>query len=120
MGPGVLLFDNEPLQRAIMALALRHEGFRVFTASVAAEALYQLATHPEIAVLVLEAAFGPDAPSGFDFVSVARSIRPELGVIFLTGRHDLLLGRAHGRRERHLRKPCSVARLAEALRELTA
>jgi len=116
----VLLIDNNALLRAAMALALQREGFAMHRAASVAEGLAVLAKYPRISVVVLEVDLGPGTPRGFAFADVALARHPDLGVIFLTGRTDLLMDRLQGPHEVHLTKPCAMPRLAEAIRRVAS
>jgi two-component system cell cycle sensor histidine kinase/response regulator CckA len=114
----LLLVEDHPLLRAATALALRREGFAVHAAGGGPEALELLAAHPAVAVALLEIDLGPGGPDGFAFAAAACALRPGLGIVFLTGRADLLVGRVPGEREAHLVKPCPVGRVAETVRRM--
>jgi DNA-binding response OmpR family regulator len=115
----LLLVEDHPLLRAAMALALRREGFAtVHAADGTAEGLALLAAHPMVAAALLEVELGPGQPDGFAFAAAASALRPGLGIVFLTGRADLLVGRARGEREAHLVKPCPMARVAATVRRM--
>jgi len=116
--PVVLLLEDNALLRAALFLALEREGFTMRSAATVREALIRLAEEPAIAVVVLEIDLGPGTPRGFAFADVALARRPDLRLVFLTGRADLLVGRAHGPREMHLTKPCPVPRVAAAIRRV--
>lgn len=116
--PELLLVEDHPLLRAATTLALRREGFVVHAAEGAAEAMALLTAHPTVAAAVLEIDLGRGGGDGFALADAARALRPELAVVFLTGRSDLLVGRVRGAREAHLVKPCPVARVAATVRRM--
>jgi CheY-like chemotaxis protein len=117
--PGELIvIEDHPLLRAALALALRGEGFVVHTAADTPTALDLLSEHPAVTAVVLETDLGPGRQNGFAFTDAARRLRPDIGIVFLTGRTDLLVGRSTGPREAHLVKPAAVPRIAAAVRRV--
>lgn len=68
--------------------------------------------------MLLEAELAPD--DGFALAATARALRPGLGIVFLTGRPDRLVGRKPGPGEAFLVKPCPTERVAVALRKVMA
>lgn len=114
----LIVIEDHPLLRAALALALRTEGFVVYATGETPAALGMLAEHPAVAAVVLEIDFGPGRQSGFAFTDAARRLRPDIGIVFLTGRADLLVGRDTGPQEAHLVKPVTVSRIAAAVRRV--
>jgi DNA-binding response OmpR family regulator len=114
----LIVIEDHPLLRAAIALALRSEGFVVHAMGETPTALGLLAERPAVAAVVLEIDFGPGRQSGFTFTDKARVLRPDIGIVFLTGRTDLLVGRSTGPREAHLVKPAAVSRIAAAVRKV--
>ncbi len=114
----LIVIEDHPLLRAALALALRTEGFVVHASGDVQAALGLLAARPAIAAAVLEIDLGADRPDGFDFVEAARAMRPDIGIVFLTGRMDLLVGRRPDPTEIHLVKPVAVSRIAGAVRKV--
>jgi CheY-like chemotaxis protein len=114
----LLLVEDHPLLRAATTLALQREGFVVHAVGSAAEALVLLAAHPSIAGVVLEIELGGSEADGYVIAAAARAQRPDLAIVFLTGRSDLLVGRVLAAREAHLVKPCPMARVAETVRQM--
>lgn len=114
----LLLVEDHPLLRAATTLALQREGFVVHAAGGAAEALLLLAAHPSIAGAVLEIELGVREADGYGIAAAARAQRPDLAIVFLTGRSDLLVGRVLSAREAYLVKPCPMVRVAETVRRI--
>jgi len=112
----LLLIEDHPLVRAALAVALRSEDFNVHAVGTATEGLAKLSEFPAIAAVVLEIELGPASADGFLFVEAARAVRPDIGVVFLTGRPDLLEGRGPSPGEVGLVKPCPVPSIAKAVR----
>lgn len=116
----VLLIEDHPLLRAALTVALRDAEFVVHAAGSANEGLALLAEHPRIVAIVLEIDLGPDGPNGFVVADVARTMRPEIGIVFLTGRPDLLEGRGSRWREIGLVKPAMTVAIAAAIMKVIA
>ena len=114
----LLLVEEHPILRAAMAFALRREEFVVYTAGDTIGALALLGKHVAIAVVVVEVQFGLASADGFVFAASVRALHADIGIIFLTGRADLLIGRVAGAHEAHLIKPCPTARIVAAIRRL--
>ena len=114
----LLVIEDHPLLRAALALALRSERFVVHAMDGIPGALALLAERPAIVAAVLEIDFGPGRPDGFAFAERARALRPDIGIVFLTGRTDLLVGRSSGPREAHLVKPATVPRIVAAVQKV--
>lgn len=104
--------------RAATQLALQREGFVVHGASDVADAIRLLTLHPRIAAGVLEIELGHSKQNGLAFAGQARRLKPDFGIVLLTGRADLLLGRATHTREVHLLKPSAIERVAEMIRRV--
>ena len=82
----VLVVENEPLLRDLIARMLEQEGFAVSTAENAVEAKHAVdETDPD--ALVLDIELGP-GPSGFDLASVVMQENPARGIVFLTNLPD--------------------------------
>jgi DNA-binding NarL/FixJ family response regulator len=78
----VLIVEDEPLIRNLVANQLSQEGFEVHTASDAAEARKKAdALSPDVAVLDVELGFGP---TGFDLAAIFRKQDPGIALVFLT------------------------------------
>lgn len=116
----LLLIEDHPLVRAALAVALGSENFEVHPVATATDGLTKLSETPAIVAVVLEIELGPAGPDGFVFAEAARAIRPDIGIVFLTGRPDLLVGRGPRRGEVCLVKPCPVPSIARAVRTVIA
>ncbi len=116
----LLLIEDHPLVRAALAVALRSENFDVHPVGTTTEGLATLSALPAITAVVLEIELGPAGPDGFVFAEAARAIRPDIGIVFLTGRPDLLVGRGPRRGEVCLVKPSPVPAIAKAVRTVIA
>lgn len=82
MGRRVLLVEDDPMTRGLLAELLEHAGFAVVSVSTAADARRAaLATDPDAAVLDID--LGPGA-NGFDVADALREIDSSLAILFLT------------------------------------
>lgn len=82
--PAVLVVEDEPLICDLVAEALEMAGYRVLTAADADEALRILATE-QISLLFTDIDLGPGA-SGLVLAQAARGKRPQLKVVYASGR----------------------------------
>ena len=78
----VLVVEDEPLIRNLVATQLRAEGFEVITAENAVEARKKADAHdPDVALLDIELGNGP---TGFDLSAILRKQDPGIAIVFLT------------------------------------
>lgn len=87
--PSVLLVEDEPLISAVAAEALQEQGFEVEAVSNAADALRRLAAPSPIDALFTDV----NLPGGMDgavLAKRARELRPDLPVIYTSGRRSLV------------------------------
>jgi CheY-like chemotaxis protein len=110
----ILLVDDNDDVREITALLLSDSGYNVVEAANGQTALCIMDGNPEIDLLIVDE-FMPEM-SGIELVERARSQRPELKAIFITGNvnHGRLSGKFPD--EIVLRKPFSMNQLAFAVR----
>ncbi len=83
--PAVLIVEDEPLVRSVMADALLEEGFTVLEASNTAEALLALEAQPDIAVVLTDVEMPPGA-RGFDLATEASKRWPHVRAVVTSGR----------------------------------
>lgn len=124
MGRGVLIVENDPLTRGLLAELLEGEGFEVATAANASDAR-RVCHLADPDALVLDVDLGP-GPTGFDVADVLLAASPHLAVVFLTNLPDarfagrdpasLPKGVAYLRKERLADASVVVAALDEAMR----
>ena len=117
----VLLVEDEPLVRELLAEDMAGAGLDVAEAPSAEAALGAAAAAGEAGrppcVLVTDVDLG----AGMDGLALAREVRrrwPGVGVVYVTGRPSNLDGHALGARERFLPKPFALPRLTAAVRDL--
>ena len=112
-GVVVLVVEDAEAMRAVTVEALRGFGYVPLEAATAAQALEQLARHPEIAVVVSDVAL-PGGASGFDLSREAKRLRPDLRFLFVSGFPDAIAGGAAEKTD-ILRKPFAIRDLAARL-----
>jgi CheY-like chemotaxis protein len=112
-GGTILLVDDDTDARNIAAVFLREAGYVVREASSAAEAREILAARPVSLALV---DYAMPIMSGYEFVRLARSIQPDLPVIYVTGAGDALGTGKLPLDDPIIMKPYSRAALLEAVR----
>lgn len=86
MGRGVLVVENDPMTRGLIADLMEKHGFDVATAANASDARRVCAVADPDG-LVLDIDLGP-GPTGFDVADVLLAERPHLAVLFLTNLPD--------------------------------
>ena len=83
-GEGILLVDDEPAVREILAMLLRASGYRVRVASSGDEALASYRRHAAETGVVLTDVTMPDK-DGFALASELRALRPDLPILVMSG-----------------------------------
>lgn len=112
----VLVVEDEAEVRNIASAFLRSLGYRVIAVGSAGEALKELATNEEFALLFSDIMLG-GGMNGIELAEAARSLRPRLGVLLTSGYDDRAdqLSTSHENFEM-LRKPYRREQLAVAAR----
>lgn len=82
--PTVLVVEDEALVLMLLSEALEDEGFRVVTAVNGVEALRELERHDEVDVLFTDV--NMPLLDGLELARRARVMRPDLPVIYASGR----------------------------------
>lgn len=83
-GRQVLLVEDDPLVRMTLVEGLADSGFDVLEAEDAETALRVLAHHPDVALLLTD--INLPGADGFALARAARVLRPDLPVIYASGR----------------------------------
>jgi DNA-binding NarL/FixJ family response regulator len=115
----ILVVEDEPLLRDLIARTLESGGFVVTTAASAADAKRAVKTADPDALL-LDVELGP-GPNGFDLAEVIARQRPDIGIVFLTNLPDPRFGgkssKAIAKNQAYIRKGVidSGSELIEAL-----
>jgi PAS domain S-box-containing protein len=82
--PTVLLVDDEPVVRTMLAEMLKEFGYEIVQAADAADGLQQLKATPDIALMVTDIGL-PGNMDGRQLADAARALLPELQILFVTG-----------------------------------
>jgi CheY-like chemotaxis protein len=82
--PTILIVEDEALVCEVTAMEFEDAGFRVLTTANGAEALALITADPDIAVLFTDISLR-DSIDGWTIAAEARTIRPDLGVVYATG-----------------------------------
>jgi len=113
----LLLVEDDVLVRLTVALMLEDDGFTVIEASTAAEAQRLMQGGLNAMAVVTDVDLGA-GPSGVDLADQLRSQRPDLAIIFITGRVASLAGRRLNLREAILPKPFEGSALSQLVRDM--
>lgn len=114
----VLLVEDEPLLRDLIAKSIEAQGFLVTTAANATDAKRAVkSVDPDAMVVDIE--LGP-GPNGLDLAEVISKQRPDIGIVFLTNLPDPRFGgngKAVTRNQAYIRKGAieSTGELVDAL-----
>lgn len=113
----LLLVEDDLLVRTTVALMLEDDGFRVIEASTADQAVKLVQGGLQVMVIVTDVDLGA-GPNGMELADELHRLRPEVGVIFITGRVASLAGRGRDLREAVLPKPFESSALSRLVREM--
>jgi CheY-like chemotaxis protein len=113
----VLLVEDESLIAEVISVALEDRGFCVCVEANAEDALRHLTSGEAVDVLFTDINL-PGRMDGADLAERARQIRPDLPVIFASGRWSLLDKLQTVPHSTILPKPYSVTRACEAVEQL--
>ena len=115
-GRRVLIVEDEFLIRLTLAEVLADEGYEVLEAESGDEAVALLDGDGEIAVLLTDIQL-PGTMDGRALVKHARQGRPDLPVIFMTGRPDTIAAQ-DGAREVFVAKPYLPSEICLAIKRM--
>jgi len=118
-GEIVLVIDDEPSIRMLITDVLSDTGYSVLEASDGPAGLRVLQSAARIDLLITDVGL-PGGMNGRQVADAARTLRPDLKVLFITGyAENALMGNGHLEKGMHvLAKPFEVERLATKIREL--
>ena len=88
MATGVLIIEDDPALNQMLGLHFEDQGFRVFSAEQC-EAGFQVASNEPVDVILLDQQL-PDG-EGIALLPRLMDVRPDAGIIMMTGQHDLEL-----------------------------
>jgi CheY-like chemotaxis protein len=116
----VLLVEDEPIVREIVAEALRDESFDVLEAATGDEAAKLLVDPGNIDVLFTDVRM-PGTRDGIDVAVRARELRPNIAVVIVSGYAMQLWERLEGLNPPpvFLRKPFRIKEALAVVRQLT-
>ena len=114
----LLLVEDDPLVRETVAAMLDDEGFEVVEASDAVAALNLVKDGLDVPLIVTDVDLG-GGPNGAELADMLRRLRPELRVIFITGRTSSLADRMPDSHEAILPKPFAGEALSRLVRRMT-
>jgi two-component system cell cycle sensor histidine kinase/response regulator CckA len=113
--PVLLLVEDEPMLRRVVAITLRREGFDVLEAGDGTEGLEILQSGQLVDVLLTDVRM-PNM-DGYRLAEASLSLRPQLPVILMTGYTDEEMPDAIRRAAiPMIRKPFNFANLAVSIR----
>lgn len=113
--PRILIVEDEFLIRLTLMEALSDEGFDVLEADTGDTALPILQRDPSIQLLLTDIQL-PGVLDGRSLAARARETRPDLPVLFMTGRPDPTT-RATAR-DRYIAKPYTLADICKIVHDL--
>ena len=113
--PQILIVEDEFLIRLTLSEVLTDEGYDILEAETGEDALEIMGQNPAIAVLLTDVQL-PGKVDGHALARHARESRPDLPVIFMTGRPDAAAGRSTGAREMFVAKPYLPSEICAAVK----
>jgi CheY-like chemotaxis protein len=105
-GSSILLVEDEPLLREVMAEELRDAGYHVEEAENGVKAVVALARDFDLLLTDIRMAGNV---SGWDLAEAARRIQPKIEVVYMTGYSAEIPKRVD--RSIFLTKPCTVSQI---------
>ncbi|MCO6419525.1 response regulator [Siccirubricoccus sp. KC 17139] len=117
--PVLLVVEDDVLVRLTLVDALSDDGFDVLDAADAHEAMQLISKRMDISALLTDINL-PGGEDGFALARAVRQVRPELPVIYASGRYAGVPEAQTVGGARFLAKPFSPTLATEAIRELLA
>ncbi|MGI4809912.1 MAG: response regulator [Janthinobacterium lividum] len=115
----LLLVEDDPLVRETVAAMLEDEGFEVVEAADADAAIALVRGGLEASLIVTDVDLGV-GPSGAELADKMRHLRPDMRIIFITGRLSSLADRDVSDHEAILPKPFASEALSKLVRRMTS
>jgi CheY-like chemotaxis protein len=117
--PVLLVVEDDFLVRLTMADALTDGGFEVIEAGDAREALTQICERSDISAMLTDINL-PGGEDGFALARAVRVIRPDLPVVYASGRYTAAESGKSVDGSRFLAKPFTPSLAADVIRDLMA
>ncbi|WP_188897673.1 response regulator [Caldovatus sediminis] len=114
--PVLLVVEDDFLVRLTLADGLTEAGFTVLEAGDAQAALALLVTRRDILAMLTDINL-PGEADGYALARAARVLRPDLPVVYASGRHGAMAAARAVPGARFLAKPFTAALAARVLRE---
>ncbi len=118
-GHRILIVEDEFLIRLTLSEVLTDEGYEVLEADNGEDALLLLQKDAGISVLLTDIQL-PGTIDGRELVNRMRATNPNLPVIFMTGRPDVMGEQPTGARELYVAKPYLPSEICTAVRRMLA
>lgn len=115
--PVLLVVEDDFLVRLTMADALTDGGFEVIEAGDAREALSQICERNDISAMLTDINL-PGGEDGFALARAVRVIRPDLPVVYASGRYTAAESGKSVDGSRFLAKPFTPSLAADVIRDL--
>ena len=115
--PVLLVVEDDFLVRLTMADALADDGFEVIEASDAQEALSRVCERNDISAMLTDINL-PGGDDGFALARAVRVIRPDLPVVYASGRYSAAESGKSVDGSRFLAKPFTPSLAAVVIRDL--
>ena len=116
--PRIMVVEDEFLIRLTLVEALTDEGFDVIEVETGDEALPILSTDKSIDLLLTDIQL-PGRLDGKRLASCARETRPELPVLFMTGRPEPVAEENQSALDLYIAKPYTLAGICSEVRRIT-
>lgn len=115
----ILVVDDEPLVRMVAVEILEEHGYTVLEADDGPSAIKVLQVHPDIDLLLTDVGL-PNGMNGRQLADAARSTRPDLKVLFVTGyAENAVLNHGHLARDMQvMTKPFASEALARRVGDI--
>ena len=115
----VLVVEDEPMLRQVVALTLKTEGFSVIEAGDGREGLEILRSDKPIDLMLTDVRM--PGMNGYELTEAALSLRPSMPVILMTGfTNEEMPDKIRNASIPMLQKPFNFAKLAPSVREAIA
>jgi CheY-like chemotaxis protein len=114
----VLLVEDDFLIRLTLVEALVDDGFTVVEAETSDEALAAVAAYDDLRALLTDVQI-PGVCDGVELAARARALRPDLPILFMTGRPDSVPDTTQTANDAFIAKPYLPSDVTKAVRRIT-